>query len=151
MKRRVALFLGIAIAVFVLDQLIKFFFVQGFSWESSCISLELHYNKGVAFSMFAFLGENLKWIQLVLISALIVYIFRGGYLKNYLLPAAILTGAALGNLLDRFVHGGVVDYIYWHCGFEFAIFNFADMMIDLAIALFLLQTYILERGAAKKG
>jgi len=125
--------------------------VQGFSWESSCISLELHYNKGVAFSMFAFLGENLKWIQLVLISALIVYIFRGGYLKNYLLPAAILTGAALGNLLDRFVHGGVVDYIYWHCGFEFAIFNFADMMIDLAIVLFLLQAYILERGAAKKG
>ncbi len=125
--------------------------MQGFSWESSCISLELHYNKGVAFSMFAFLGENLKWIQLVLISALIVYIFRGGYLKNYLLPAAILTGAALGNLLDRFVHGGVVDYIYWHCGFEFAIFNFADMMIDLAIVLFLLQAYILERGAAKKG
>jgi signal peptidase II len=143
--------LSIAIAVFVFDQLIKFFFVQGFSWESSCISLELHYNKGVAFSMFAFLGENLKWIQLVLISALIVYIFRGGYLKNYLLPAAILTGAALGNLLDRFIHGGVVDYIYWHCGFEFAIFNFADMMIDLAIALFLLQAYILERGAAKKG
>ena len=125
--------------------------MQGFSWESSCISLELHYNKGVAFSMLAFLGENLKWIQLVLISALIVYIFRGGYLKNYLLPAAILTGAALGNLLDRFVHGGVVDYIYWHCGFEFAIFNFADMMIDLAIALFLLQAYILERGTAKKG
>lgn len=101
--------------------------------------------------MFAFLGENLKWIQLVLISALLVYIFRGGYLKSYLLPAAILTGAALGNLLDRFVHGGVVDYIYWHCGFEFAIFNFADMMIDLAIVLFLLQAYILERGAAKKG
>ena len=101
--------------------------------------------------MFAFLGENLKWIQLVLISALIVYIFRGGYLKSYLLSAAILTGAALGNLLDRFVHGGVVDYIYWHCGFEFAIFNFADMMIDLAIALFLLQAYILERGTAKKG
>ena len=125
--------------------------MQGFSWESSCISLELHYNKGVAFSMFAFLGENLKWIQLVLISALIVYIFRGGYLKSYLLSAAILTGAALGNLLDRFVHGGVVDYIYWHCGFEFAIFNFADMMIDLAIALFLLQAYILERGTAKKG
>ncbi len=125
--------------------------MQGFSWESSCISLELHYNKGVAFSMFAFLGENLKWIQLVLISALIVYIFRGGYLQNYLLPAAILTGAALGNLLDRFVHGGVVDYIYWHCGFEFAIFNFADMMIDLAIALFLLQAYILERSMAKKG
>ncbi len=125
--------------------------MQGFSWESSCISLELHYNKGVAFSMFAFLGENLKWIQLVLISALIIYILKGGYLKSYLLPAGILTGAALGNLLDRFVHGGVVDYIYWHCGFEFAIFNFADVMIDLAIALFLLQAYILERGATKKG
>jgi signal peptidase II len=150
LKRRITLFFGIAIIIFAFDQFIKFLFVDGFFWESECISLVLHYNKGVAFSMFAFLGEHLKWIQLLLIVALITYIFKGGYLEKYLLPSGILIGAAFSNLFDRFIHGGVVDYIYWHCGFEFAIFNFADMMIDLAIVLFLLKAYILERGTVKK-
>ncbi|MBN2768324.1 MAG: lipoprotein signal peptidase [Campylobacterales bacterium] len=150
MRKNIPLFFGVAFTVFAIDQLIKFYFVEGFSWESECISFELHYNKGVAFSMFTFLGENLKWIQLLLISALVVYIFKDGYLKKYLLPSSILIGAAFSNLLDRFIHGGVVDYVYWHCGFDFAVFNFADMMIDFAIVLFLLKAYILERCATKK-
>jgi signal peptidase II len=23
--------------------------------------------------------------------------------------------------------------VYWHCGFDFAVFNFADVMIDIAV------------------
>jgi signal peptidase II len=46
----------------------------------------------------------------------------------------VLLGAALGNLADRFFHGAVVDYVYWHCGFDFAVFNYADVMIDLSVA-----------------
>ena len=42
-------------------------------------------------------------------------------------------------MLDRFIHGGVVDYVAWHKWFEFAVFNFADVMIDLAIVIFLWQ------------
>jgi signal peptidase II len=36
------------------------------------------------------------------------------------------------------LHGGVVDYVFWHCGFDFAVFNFADVMIDVAVVLILL-------------
>jgi len=101
-------------------------------YETSCINLDLIFNKGVAFSMFAFLKEWLKWIQLVLISGVVVYTL---YLNNriYSVPVGILVGAGFSNLYDRFTHGGVVDYIHWHCGFDFAIFNFADVMIDLAV------------------
>ncbi len=101
-------------------------------YEASCINLRLVFNEGVAFSMLAFLQEWLKWIQLVLISGILIYIIR---LKRpcYAIPAGILIGAGLSNIYDRFAHGGVVDYLYWHCGFDFAIFNFADVMIDLAI------------------
>ncbi|DAB32382.1 MAG TPA: signal peptidase II, partial [Sulfurospirillum sp. UBA11407] len=42
---------------------------------------------------------------------------------------------------DRFIHGGVVDYFYWHRWFEFAVFNFADVMINIAVALILLIAY----------
>ena len=45
------------------------------------------------------------------------------------------------NLLDRFISGGVVDYVAWHKWFEFAVFNFADVMIDLAVVIFIFQSY----------
>lgn len=101
-------------------------------YEASCINLRLVFNEGVAFSMLAFLQEWLKWIQLVLISGILIYIIQ---LRKvcYAIPAGILIGAGLSNIYDRFAHGGVVDYLFWHCGFDFAIFNFADVMIDLAI------------------
>ena len=102
-------------------------------YETGCINLRLVFNHGVAFSMLSFLEENLKWLQLLLISCVLAYVIS---LKKscYMVPSGILIGAGLSNIYDRFVHGGVVDYIFWHCGFDFAIFNFADVMIDLAVA-----------------
>ena len=44
-----------------------------------------------------------------------------------------------GNILDRFTYGAVVDYFAWHYMFEFAIFNFADVMIDLAVVIIIIM------------
>ncbi len=140
MKNSFVIFVLIAVAIFAIDQTIKYMFVfEQAYWWSDCISLELHYNRGVAFSMLAFLGDYLKWIQLALVSFLIYFTIKEGYIKSYAIPAGLLVGAALGNLLDRFTHGGVVDYVAWHCGFDFAVFNFADVMIDIAIGWFLIH------------
>ncbi|MDD2828728.1 MAG: signal peptidase II [Sulfuricurvum sp.] len=116
----------------LIDQAIKSIFLDGFRLYTSCIDLILVYNKGVAFSMFAFLAESLKWIQLALLAGVIGYTL---WLKQkcYLIPVGIMVGAGLSNVADRFVHGGVVDFVYWHCGFNFAVFNTADMMIDFAV------------------
>ena len=129
-------FIIVFISIFIIDQRIKEIFLNGFKWESSCISLTLALNKGVAFSMFSFLGENLKFIQLGLIAILGFYFFKEKIIQNYPITSGILLAAATSNLFDRFRIGAVVDYVYWHCGFNFAIFNFADVMIDLSIALF---------------
>ncbi|RLA71598.1 MAG: lipoprotein signal peptidase [Epsilonproteobacteria bacterium] len=120
------------IGIFMIDQNIKTLFVEGYRYYGSCIDLILVYNKGVAFSMFAFLAEWLKWIQLALIGGVLAYVI---YLRKacYAIPSGILIGAGLSNVYDRFVHGGVVDMVYWHCGFDFAVFNFADVMIDVAV------------------
>lgn len=144
MKNNYAIFIIAAFLIFIIDQSVKSIFVGGFDWQSSCISLELHYNNGVAFSMLAFLGENLKWLQLVLIFVLIFFMIKDGYLEKYYIPAGVLAGAALSNLSDRFVYGGVVDYVAWHCGFDFAVFNFADVMIDFAIGWFLIYEFLLK-------
>jgi len=128
------------VGIFIIDQNIKTLFIDGFRWYSECIDLILVYNKGVAFSMFSFLGEYLKFIQLALIVSVLGYLF---YIKQlcYALPGGILVGAAFSNLYDRFVREGVVDMVYWHCGFDFAVFNFADVMIDFAVVYFLVLNF----------
>jgi len=137
------------VGIFIADQAIKEFFIlkamELYSlpqeslyhraldiYETSCINMRLVFNYGVAFSMLSFLEEYLKWLQLVLITGVLAYVIS---LKKFcfMAPAGILIGAGLSNVYDRFVHGGVVDYIFWHCGFDFAIFNFADVMIDFAV------------------
>lgn len=126
--------------IFIIDQNIKSLFVDGWRYYTDCIDLILVYNKGVAFSMFAFLDESLKYIQLVLVLGVFGYIV---YLKQicYALPAGLMLGGAFSNIYDRFIHGGVVDMVYWHCGFDFAVFNFADVMIDVAVVWILILNY----------
>jgi len=144
-------FFGAFVFVFIVDQLIKVLFLNGYDWNSPCISLNFTLNKGVAFSMFAFLGEWLKYIQLLLISAVLGYLFwKREKVYDYALPLGLLMGGGISNLLDRFLYGGVVDYVNWHCGFDFAIFNFADVMIDLGVLMILIISFRKDRATAAK-
>ncbi|QOR61841.1 signal peptidase II [Sulfurovum sp. ST-21] len=140
--RAFSVFLLVAIGTFIIDQNIKALFLEGYFRPGTCIDLELHFNKGVAFSMFAFMGPYLKWIQAVLIAMILFYVLKEGYMKRYAFPVGLLIGGALGNLYDRFVHEGVVDYVAWHCGFNFAVFNFADVAIDLAVVWIIIMVYL---------
>ena len=126
----------------LVDQYIKFLFVNGFRLEGSCISLVLAYNTGVAFSMFEFLTHYLKYIQIAILLGGVIYLFMNKQtLHTYILPISILFAGGISNIYDRFIHKGVVDYVYWHCGFDFAIFNFADVIIDLSIVIILYISY----------
>jgi len=146
MTRYITIFLLVTIGTIIIDQNIKMLFVDGgYYLKGSCIDLELHYNRGVAFSMFAFLGDNLKWIQSVLVVGIIGFVFYEGYLKRYAFPIGLIVGGAISNLYDRFIHQGVVDYVAWHCGFDFAVFNYADVMIDLGVAIILLLSFLDNR------
>ena len=148
--RAFAVFFLVLAGTFIIDQNIKALFVGGYYRPGACIDLQLHYNKGVAFSMFAFLGPYLKWIQAVLILAILLFVFKEGYIKRYAFPVGLLVGGALGNVYDRFVHGGVVDYVAWHCGFDFAVFNFADVAIDLAVVWILIMVYFSKDDVKEK-
>lgn len=145
MLKSLAILFVVLSAVFIADQFIKNLFVEGFRYYTNCIDLILVFNKGVAFSMFAFLAGSLKWIQLALLTGVVGYTL---WLKEnrYLIPVGILVGAGLSNVIDRFIHGGVVDYVYWHCGFNFAVFNFADVMIDIAVVWLLILNYTTKKA-----
>jgi len=139
--RKFVIFFLVILGTFIIDQNIKDIFVEGYYRAGECINLELHYNKGVAFSMFASLGENLKWLQGGLVLILLFFIFKDKYLERYAFPAGLLIGGALGNVYDRFIHEGVVDYVAWHCKFNYAVFNFADVAIDIAFMIIVVMVY----------
>ena len=118
MPRAFAFLLLAAIAVFVVDQTSRPF-SSAIGHYTECITI-LVYNRGVAFSMFAFLEEAdtdrpcrgcgyILWLK-----------------KNcYVVPVGIMSEPSV-NVYDRSTTA-VVDYVYWHCGFDFAVFNFADV------------------------
>ena len=136
-----SIFFLVLLGTFIIDQGIKNIFVEGYYRAGECINLELHYNTGVAFSMFSSLGPYLKWIQATFVLVVLYIIFSEGYIKRYAFPAGLLVGGALGNVYDRFIHEGVVDYVSWHCGFNYAVFNFADVALELAIVIFIIMAY----------
>lgn len=146
MQKKIIIFLAIISSLFIVDQYIKILFVNGFGIDGECISLVLAYNKGVAFSMFAFLEGNLKYIQIAMLIFGIWYLFSKKEIFDlYYIPAAILIAGGVSNIYDRFIHEGVVDYVYWHCGFDFAIFNLADVLIDIAVVLIIYINYKNEK------
>jgi len=149
MLRRFGIFSIVFIVLVFIDQYIKTIFVNGFELQGECISLVLAYNYGVAFSMFSFLAENLKYIQIGLLFGGIVYLLKNkDIFYTYYISIALLFAGGVSNIYDRFIYGGVVDYVYWHCWFDFAIFNLADVLIDIAVAMMLYINYKVNKDSA---
>ena len=152
MKKELKIATTIFLVVFIIDQIVKYGFANlGWDVDGPYMSLKLAYNYGVAFSMFAFLAEYLKFIQLFIVLAATFYLYKNKEVfKEYYLPIALLYAGGLSNILDRFTYGGVVDYFYWHYGFKFAIFNIADVIINLAVALIIYKQIMQMREEKKK-
>ena len=152
MKKELKISVTIFIVIFIIDQIVKYGFAN-LEWDvdGPYMSLKLAYNYGVAFSMFAFLADYLKYIQLGIVLIAVIYLIKNEEVfKEYYIPIALLFAGGLSNILDRFTYGGVVDYFYWHYGFEFAIFNFADVIIDLAVAIIIYKQIKQSREEKKQ-
>ncbi len=147
MNKKLKISIIIFFIIFVVDQVVKYGFANlGWDLDGPIMSLKLAYNYGVAFSMFSFLAENLKYIQLVIVIVGTIYLFKNKELfYKYYIPITLLFAGGLSNILDRFTYGAVVDYFYWHYMFEFAIFNFADVIINCAVAIIIIIQIIDSR------
>ncbi|KEO82041.1 signal peptidase II [Tumebacillus flagellatus] len=100
-------------------------------------------NQGAAFSML----EGQQWffiLSSVVVVAAVIYYRRKGELKNRPLMevgVALLVAGALGNMIDRIAFGVVTDFFDLQF-VQFAIFNVADIAINLAVALIVLAILI---------
>lgn len=121
--------------------------------------VELRYarNPGAFFSLGAELEPDLRRVLFVLASvaasALIVRLFARTEENQGLLRWALtfLLAGAVGNLIDRALHGEVIDFlhVYWRGVFEWATFNVADVFITLGLALLIIDMFIPRSTRAK--
>jgi len=139
MLKKISFFMLIAILAIAADQYVKSIILGGFRWHSDYLSIIFVLNDGVAFSMLAFLQSYLKYIQIAVLFFALLYCSSSGYIRKYPLELGLIFGSGASNIYDRFIHGGVVDYVYYHHWFEFAVFNLADVLIDVGALLLIIK------------
>lgn len=139
-KKYLLFFILLVFIAVLLDQGLKAYILYLASlknpiFKSEVIDIVLVFNRGVAFSLGSVLGEYLKWIILLLIVFMVVLVVSNKEsFERFFIPFGLIIGSGISNLIDRFVYNGVVDYIYYHYGFKFAIFNLADSLINISVA-----------------
>jgi signal peptidase II len=136
------------ILIVVLDQLTKIIVDRTIPLHHSIpiidglFSLTYVRNTGAAFGIFAGSHEAFRLPFLVLVSALaicfiIVMLRRLREQETGLITAlAFILGGAVGNLIDRALHGEVIDFLdfYWS-NYHWPAFNLADSFITVGVAI----------------
>lgn len=155
-------YLGLFIGLFGLDFLSKWW-VQGhlvpMQWAAygypyggigvfaNFLGIELSIvhvgNRGAAWGSFSGMHLPLLIIRMVITGLLLIYILIWNKVKQQLVPLVMIFTGAVGNIVDCFIYGHVVDMIhlnFW--GYSYPVFNLADAYICLGVAIFIVQSFI---------
>ena len=125
-----------SVIIFIIDQLVKLLVGFNFFYISNV------HNYGAAFSILY--GNRIFLVIVSIITLVLVYYFL---LKNKrfkwidIIIYSLLIGGILGNLFDRIMYGYVVDYFdFYIFGYNFPIFNIADICIVCSVILIIIDT-----------
>ena len=141
----------IIVAVF-LDAVVKYAVEIGLPLHQTIdvlpfLGLFKTYNPGIAFSL---LSDTSGWMLVGLRLAIVVVVIwlwcrtAASHVLAHLGFALVISGA-LGNILDHFIYGHVVDYVRFHVGnWTFPIFNLADSYITIGAVLVFIQEFFLS-------
>lgn len=134
--------LPIALLVLLLDQASKWLMLSVMSPPRTIevtgfFNLVLAWNTGVSFSAFSGSGDAGRWILVSVAIAITVFllVWMGRSERRLLIAGfAVIVGGALGNVIDRLIHGAVVDFLDFHlAGWHWPAFNLADTAITLGV------------------
>ncbi|MEO6897228.1 MAG: signal peptidase II [Caldimonas sp.] len=147
--------LGVAAVVIVLDQVTKAMILSTFHLGdarrvTAFFDIVRAHNRGAAFS---FLNDASGWQRWFFIglgiaaAAFIVWLLaRHGGQRLFGWALALILGGAVGNVVDRLLHGYVVDFIQVHWGGAyFPAFNVADSAITVGASLLILDELLRVR------
>lgn len=140
-------FWAIALISLILDHLTKFWVVGNFalgeSWPVLRYVFHLTYvrNTGAAFSLFSDNGWWLRWLSLGVSIGLMALAWYGPKMNRWEQSGyGFILGGALGNGIDRFIAGYVVDFLDFRL-IRFPVFNLADVFINVGIICLLIASF----------
>jgi len=134
-------FLAVFLGVVGLDRIVKYWVQQSLPLNQSVPVIEpvLYWtyikNQGAAFGFFQGMNGFLMLCAALVIGGALIYIMSRRPRPAMVTSLALVTAGACGNLIDRILFGGVIDYIdikVW------PIFNLADMAIVVGSLLIIL-------------
>lgn len=152
---------AIVVVVLLCDQLTKFWVLQYLAQQgvrvyrvASFFNIVLMRNYGVSFG---FLNVyRLSPYYFMLMSCLVVAVVYWWYWYSVrkcgssvcsLLSTALITGGAIGNVIDRFISGAVLDFLDFHiCEYHYPAFNVADMAIVIGAGMTVLNDFLLVKA-----
>jgi signal peptidase II len=147
MRIKNRLFWIAALIAFLFDQMTKYWVVQTFALGQTLPLLPgiFHFtyvtNTGAAFSLLSGKVEWLRWLSLG-VSLVLMTIAWFGPLLNFWdqLGYGLILGGAIGNGIDRFALGYVIDFLDFRL-INFAVFNMADSFISIGIVCLLIASW----------
>lgn len=144
-----------ALLVVVVDQAVKLWVVFGVMAPPRVIevtpffNIVMVWNRGASFGMFS---TDSAWSRYLLVAiALAISIGLLFWLLNartrwLSVGLGCVIGGAVGNVIDRFAHGAVADFLDFHVsGYHWPAFNVADMAITIGVIMLLLDGLIGKR------
>jgi signal peptidase II len=155
-------FIGLALAVIVIDQLTKLWVDSSFQLAAThpvpgteaptpligeFVRIAKSYNAGGIFGLFGNSALVLAVASLVVIGLIVLYEAREGTRSWWLTIAlALLLGGAVGNFIDRIRIGWVIDFVDMGIGdARFYTFNVADSAISIALLLLIVLAVFRDR------
>lgn len=160
MRLKNRLFWVAAVIGLVLDQLTKQWVVHAFELTVPPETVALwpgvfHFtyvtNTGAAFSLFSENGEWLRWLSLIVSLALVVLGWWVALANRWeQVGYGLILSGALGNGIDRFFNGEVVDFLDFRL-IRFPIFNVADVCINIGIVCLVIAAFRASADDAGNG
>jgi signal peptidase II len=139
----------IAAVIILADQFTKILVIGAFQLGdvhpvTSFFNLVRAHNYGAAFSFLHGASGWQRWFFLGLglaAAGFIIWLLRRhGQQQMFAWALTLILGGALGNVIDRAIHGYVVDFIQVHAGgWYFPAFNVADSAITIGAILLILD------------
>jgi len=141
--------IGVAVVIAALDQLTKWIVLDVVMTPPRVIEITGFFNfvlvgnRGVSFGL---LSSDSPWAQPLLVtlalglSAMLIYWLRGADNRLSAGFIGLVLGGAVGNAIDRLIHGAVIDFLDFHvAGFHWPAFNLADAAIVIGVAAMILE------------
>lgn len=145
----------IFVILLLLDQSTKLYLIEHFKTLPEqqitilpFFKLIYSWNYGISFGMFNEY-EHSNILFLTLNSGIILYLFYHSYeITDQIQRISIylIISGALGNLIDRILHGAVFDFLHFHWDeYVFPTFNIADMYISCGAFLYVLRAILAKK------